>query len=59
MYAKITIDKDVNNRVEGYEKYTGGDLKVHETPVAPDKTLSKIDVEEPDDIIKYISFVGK
>ena len=43
--------------VEGYKKYTGSDLKVQKTPKAPGTTLSKSELEEPDNINKYRSFV--
>ena len=47
------MDKDVNNLVEGYENYTGGDLKDQKTSGAPGMTLSKSDLKEPDNINKY------
>ena len=55
----MTMDKDMNNLVEGYKKYTGGDLKVQKTPRAPGTNQSKSDLEEPYNINKYRSFVGK
>ena len=45
--------------VEGYEEYTGSDLRVQKTPGSPGTTLSKSDLEEPDNINEYISFVGQ
>ena len=51
-YAKITIEKDVDTLVEGYEKYTGSDVKVQKTPGAPVTTLCKSDLEEPYSIDK-------
>ena len=59
MYAKMTMEKDVKNLVEGYKKYTGTDLRVQKTPVPPGKTLSKSDLEDPDNTDKYRSFVGQ
>ena len=41
MYAKTTMDKDVNKLIEVYEKYTGSDIKVQKTPGAPITTISK------------------
>ena len=59
-YAKMTMYKDVKNLVEGYENYTGSDLKVQKTPGDPGTTLSKSDLEEPDNTNnKYITFVGQ
>ena len=43
--------------VEGYEKYTGSDVKVKKIPGAIGTTLSKSDLEEPYNIDKHISFV--
>ena len=37
----------------------GIDLRIQKTPGAPYTTLSKSDLEEPDNINKYISFVGQ
>ena len=59
MYAKTTTDKDVKDLIEVYKKYTGSDLKVQKIPRAPDMTRSKSDLQEPDNINKYISFVGQ
>ena len=53
------MEKDVNNPIEGYNKYTGSDLRVQKTPGAPGMTLSKSELEEPDNINKYISFMGQ
>ena len=58
-YAKMTMEKDVKKLVEGNENYTGSDLRVQKTPGAPDMTLNKSDLEEPDNINKYRSFVGQ
>ena len=43
-YAKMTMEKDVKKLVEGYEKYTGSDLKVKKSLGAPGTTLSKSDL---------------
>ena len=43
MYAKITKDKDVKNIVEGYEKYTGIDLRIQKTSGATGRNLSTSD----------------
>ena len=59
MYSKITMEKDVKKLVEDYEKYTGSDLRVQKTPGAPGTTLCKSDLEDPDNINKYRSFVGQ
>ena len=55
----MTTEEDVKKLVEGYENYTGIDLKVQKTPRAPVTTLSKCDLEELDIINKYRSFVGQ
>ena len=57
LYAKMTIKKDVKKFVEGYENYTGSDIKVQRIPSYPSTNLSKSDLEEPKDIDKYSSFV--
>ena len=41
MYAKMTMEKDFNKLVAGYEKCTGSDVKVQKIRGALDKTLSK------------------
>ena len=58
-YAIMTMEKDVKNIVEGYKKYTGSDLRVQKTPGSMGKTQRIIDLEEPDNINKYRSFVGQ
>ena len=50
--------KGVKKLVEGYKKYTGIDVKVKKNPGAPGTTISKIDLEEPYNIDKYISLLG-
>ena len=45
VYAKMTMENDVNKMVEGYEKYTGSGIKVQKTPGAPGTTLSKSDLK--------------
>ena len=42
--AKITMEKDLKKIVEGYENYTGNDVKVQKTPGVPGTTLSKSDL---------------
>ena len=49
----MTIEKDVKNLAEGYEKNNGGDVKVQKTPGTPGTTPSKSDLEEPQDINSY------
>ena len=41
------MDKDVNNMVEGYDKYTGSDVKVQKTPGDTGTNISKSDLQEP------------
>ena len=53
-YAKMTMEEDVNVLVEGYKKYTGSCVKFQKTPCPPGTTLSKSDLEEPQDIDKYM-----
>ena len=53
------MEKDAKKIVEGYKKYTGSDLRFQKTPGALGTTLSKSDLEEPDNINKYISFMGQ
>ena len=48
------MEKGVNKLVEGYKKYTGSCVKFQKTPCAPGTTLSKSDLEEPQDIDKYM-----
>ena len=43
-YVKMTMDKDVNNMVEGYDKYTGSDVKVQKTPGDTGTNISKSDL---------------
>ena len=59
MYAKTTMDKYAKKIVECYKKYTGSDLRIQKTPGSLGTTLSKIDLEYPDNINKYRSFVGQ
>ena len=58
-YAKMNMNKYVKKLVEGYEKYTGSELKVQKSPGALGTTISKSESEETDDINKYRSFVGQ
>ena len=46
LYAKMTMKKDVKKFVEGYENYTGSDIKVRKTPEYTGMNLSKSDLEE-------------
>ena len=50
---KLTTEKDVNNLVEGYDKNTGGEVKVQKPPGAPGTTPKNSDLEEPQDINNY------
>ena len=58
-YEKMTMEKDVKKLTEGYKKYMGSDLRVQKTPGALGMTQSKSDLEDPDNINKYRSFMGK
>ena len=53
------MEKDVKKLAEGNEKYTGSDLKVQKTAGYLGTNLSKGDLEEPDNINNYRSFVGQ
>ena len=53
LYAKMTMDKEVKKLVEGYDKHTVSDVKVHKTPGATVNTLSKSNLEETQDIDNY------
>ena len=55
----MTTETDEKKLLEGYEKYTSGNLKFQKTPGAPGMTKNKSDLEEPDNINKYRSFVGQ
>ena len=57
MYAKMTMEKDVNKLVEWYENFTGSEDKFQKTPGSPSTTISKIELEELKDIDKYRSLV--
>ena len=46
-YTKTTMEKDVKKLVEGYDKNTGGEVKVQKTSGAPGTTPKKSDLEEP------------
>ena len=52
-YAKMNMEKDVKKLVKGYKNYTGSELRAHKTPGYPGTTLSKSDLEYPDNINKY------
>ena len=52
-YAKINMDKDAKKLVEGYEKYSGSDLRIQKTPGSPGTTLSKSDLKDTNNINKY------
>ena len=41
MYTKITMDKDVNKLVDGYDKFIGSYIKVRNTRGVPGTTLRK------------------
>ena len=45
--------------IEGYKNYTGSDLSIQKKPRALGTTLNKIDLENPYNINKYISFLGQ
>ena len=49
----MTTEKDTKKLIEGYENYTGSNLRVQKIPGAPGTTLSKSDLEESDNINKY------
>ena len=46
-YVKMTMHKDVKRLVEGYDKYTRSDVKVHKNPGSPHTNISKSDLQEP------------
>ena len=54
LYENMSMDKDVKKLVEGYKKYIGSDVKVQKTPGTPGTTLSNSDLEETQDIDKYM-----
>ena len=45
--SKMTLEKYVKKLVEGYENYTGSDIKVQKTPGSPGTNLIISDLEEP------------
>ena len=51
------MEKYMKNIVEGYENYTGSELRVQKTPGAPGTNISKSDLEQPDNINNHRSFV--
>ena len=55
----MTMEKEAKKLVEGYNKYTGSDVKVQKTTGAHGKTISKSDSDEPHNIDTYISLVGQ
>ena len=57
LYKNWWLEKDVRKLVEDYWKYNRGDVKVQKTPDALDTTLSQSDLEEPNNIDKYSSFM--
>ena len=48
----MTTKIDAKKIVEGSKNYSGSDLMIVTTPGAPGTTLSKSDLEEPDNINK-------
>ena len=58
-YAKTTMYQYVKNQVEGNKKYTGCGVNVQKTSGYTETTITKIDLEEPYNIYKYRSFVGR
>ena len=58
LYTKITTEKDVKKLVDGYEKFTGNDVKVQKTPGSPSTNICKIELKDPTDIDKYRSLSG-
>ena len=55
----MTMEKDVKQLVEGYEKFIVSVVKIKKTLGAPGTTLSNSDLEEPKGIYKHRSFVGR
>ena len=53
------MEKDAKNIVEGCKKRKGSDLRVQKTLGVPGTTLSKSDLEYPDNINKYKSSMGQ
>ena len=49
----MAMEKDAKKLFNGYEKFTGKDVKVQETPVSPGNDFSKRKLEEPTDKDKY------
>ena len=49
----MTMEKDVKKLIKGYKNYTGSELRAQKTPGSPGTTLSKSDLEYPDNINKY------
>ena len=58
-YSKMTMKKDVKKLVEGYKKYTAGQVKEQKITVAHGTTISKGDFDETHNIDEYISLVGQ
>ena len=56
-YVKMTMEKDVKKLVKGFNNHTGSNIKVQKTPGATGTAVSKSDLEEPQDIDNYRSFV--
>jgi hypothetical protein len=54
-----TMPKMVKEIITAYEKYTGEDVKSYTTPSTPGVTLEKNAEEEPLQIDKYCTIVGK
>ena len=55
----MTMEKNARNIIEGYKKYTGSELRVHKPLEPQEQLLSKSDLEHPNNINKYRSFVGQ
>ena len=53
------METEVKKFVEGYKKHNGSDVKVQKTPGASSTSPSKSDLEEPQGIDNYRSFVGQ
>ena len=56
--VKCTMDKRIRDIIKSYEEFIGGEVKIFQSPVAPNSVLDK-NKGEVVDINKYRSFVGR
>ena len=57
-YAKMTMNKYVNKLVDGYDTFTGSNVKFQKTPGSPGRSQIKRKLKDPTDIDKYRLLVG-